>query len=99
MPTVFVRPRARIDIGEIWDYIAEDSETQANTFVDRMSAKFKLLAQQPELGRMRDDLMTALRSFPFERYVIFYRAIPGGVEVVRVLHGARDVEAQFHSGK
>lgn len=99
MSTVRVRPRARIDIGEIWDYIAEDSEDQSDAFVDRLDAKFKLLAQQPELGRMRDDLMTRLRSFPFERYVIFCRAITHGIEVVRVVHGARDVEAQFHPGK
>lgn len=80
MPSFVVRPRARIDIDGIWDYIAEDSDAQADAFVDRMTAKFKLLARQPELGRMRDDLMTKLRSFPFERYVIFYRTsyIDGG---------------------
>ncbi len=95
MPNIVLRPCARI-IDGIWDYIAEDSEAQADAFVDRMAAKFKLLARQPELGRMRDDLMTKLRSFPFERYIIFYRTIASGIEVVRVPHSARDVEAQFH---
>jgi toxin ParE1/3/4 len=99
MPTVIVRPRARIDIDGIWEYIAEDSEAQADIFVDRLAAKFKLLAGNPELGRLRDDLMPQLRSFPFERYVIFYRATSLGIEVLRVLHGARDVEAQFHPGQ
>ena len=37
-----------------------------------------------------------LRSFPFGRYVIFYLALPGGIEIVRVLHGARDLDAIFH---
>jgi len=96
MPTIIVRPLARFDISGIWEYIAEDSETQADAFVDRLSSKFNLLAGRPELGRMRVDLMAQLRSFPFERYVIFYRTISNGVEVIRVLHGARDVEAQFH---
>jgi toxin ParE1/3/4 len=97
MPPVIVRPRARIDISEIWEYIAEDSEAQADIFVDRLAAKFELLAGRPELGRTRDELILQLRSFPFERYIIFYRATSRGIEVIRVLHGARDVEAQFHS--
>lgn len=96
MPRFVVRPRARIDIDGIWDYIAEDSVAQADAFVDRMTAKFKLLAHQPDLGRPRDDLMPNLRSFPFERYIIFHLPISDGIELVRVLHGARDVEAQFH---
>lgn len=96
MSTVIVRPLARIDIGGIWEYIAENSEAQADIFVDRLAAKFKLLAGRPELGRMRDELMLQLRSFPFERYVIYYRTTSVGIEVIRVLHGARDVEAQFH---
>ena len=62
-----------------------------------MIVKFKLLAREPGLGRVRDDLMPELQSFPFERYVIFYRRVHKGIEVVRVLHSARDVGAQFHS--
>lgn len=98
MPRFVVRPRARIDIDGIWDYIADDSEAQADAFVDRMAAKFKLLARQPELGRPRDDLMPNLRSFPLERYIIFYCPVSSGIEVIRVLHSARDVEAQIHPG-
>jgi toxin ParE1/3/4 len=96
MPHFVVRPRARIDIDGIWDYIADDSVAQADAVVDRMASKFKLLARQPDLGRPRNDLMPDLRSFPFERYIIFYRPFVDGIEVLRVLHGARDVEAQFH---
>lgn len=99
MPTFTVRPLARIDIDEIWDFIAEDNQSQADTFVDRMSLKFKLLSREPGLGRLRDELMPELQSFPFERYVIFYRRIRSGIEVVRVLHGARVVEAQFRAGR
>ena len=98
MPVVTIRPRARIDIAEIWEYIAEDSEAQADIFIDRFDGQFQLLAIQPGLGRMREELLAGLRSFPFERYVIFYREIHNGVEIVRLLHGARDVDAQFSSG-
>lgn len=60
--------------------------------------KFKLLSAQPGIGRVRDDLMPELQSFPFERYVIFYRKVSGGIEIIRVLHSARDVGAQFQHG-
>ncbi|MCY0910819.1 type II toxin-antitoxin system RelE/ParE family toxin [Massilia antarctica] len=95
MPAVVVRPRARIDLGAIWDFIAQDSVTHADAFIDGLNKKFKLLAQRPELGPVRVDLMPDLRSFPYQRYVIFYRPIHSGVEVVRVLHTARNVEAQL----
>lgn len=97
MPTVFLRPRAQDDITEIWGYIAEDSELQADAFVDRLDAKFRLLAQQPGLGRIRDEVAAGLRSFPVGRYVIFFETSQDGIAVVRVLHSARDLDAQFDS--
>lgn len=75
--------------------IAEDSEAQADAFIDRFDSHFRLLSLQPKLGRRRDELLTGLHSFPFERNVIFYTSILEGIEVVRVLHSARDVVAQF----
>ena len=95
MPVIIKRPRARSDLAEIWDYIADDNETRADAFVDTIDSKFHLLAGQPDIGRVRNDLADGMRSFPVGRYVIFYRVVPKGVEIVRVLHGARDVDALF----
>lgn len=95
MPVVLLRPRAQDDIADIWGYIAEDSELQADAFVDRLDAKFQLLARQPGLGRVREELASGLRSFPVGRYVIFYESISDGIAVARVLHSARDLDAQF----
>jgi len=61
----------------------------------RLSAKFHLLAEQPMLGRSRDELAPGLRSIPLGRYVIFYEVIPDGISIVRVLHGARDLGSLF----
>jgi toxin ParE1/3/4 len=47
------------------------------------------------MGRARDELMPGIRSFPFGRYVIFYMLHPGSLDVVRLLHSARDVDAIF----
>ncbi len=95
MAVIVLQPRANADLSDIWQFIAEDSDDQADAFIDLIDQKFELLAQQAGLGRRRDELAEGLRSFAVGRYVIFYLAIPGGVQIVRVLHGARDIEAAF----
>jgi toxin ParE1/3/4 len=92
---IILQPCAKADLVEIWEFIADDSDTQADAFIDLIDQKFQLLARQSGLGRRRDELAEGLRSFPVGRYVIFYLAIPGGVKIVRVLHGARDIEVAF----
>jgi toxin ParE1/3/4 len=47
------------------------------------------------MGRRRDELAPGLRSFPAGRYVIFYLPLTDGVDIVRVLHGSRDIETVF----
>ena len=95
MPRVVRRPLAEADILEIWDYIAEDSIGAADDWVDRLDEQFKLLATQPKMGRTRDELAAEVRSFPFGRYVIFYVPLDDGIDVIRVLHGSRDIDALF----
>ena len=48
------------------------------------------------MGRSRPELARNVRSFPVGKYVIFYVALVDGVEVVRVLHGARDIDSIMH---
>ena len=55
------------------------------------------LAKHPELGRRREELAPGIRSLPFRRYVVFYRLSPTSLLIVRVLHGARDVESVLES--
>jgi len=95
MARVTRRPLAAADILDIWDHIAEDSLDQADRWVDNLDEKLKLIATQPLIGRAREDLAAGMRSFPSGRYVIFYAPIDGGIDVVRVLHSARDIDAAF----
>ena len=95
MARITRRPLAAADILDIWDHIAEDSVEQADRWVDKLDEKFRLIATQPLMGRGRGDLAADVRSFPFGRYVIFYEPIEDGIDVVRVLHGARDIDAIF----
>jgi toxin ParE1/3/4 len=95
MARVFRRPLAATDIAEIWDYMAEDSIGRADAWVDRLDDKLRLLATQPLMWRIREELASGLRSLSFGRYVVFYQPINDGIDVVRVLHSARDIDAQF----
>jgi toxin ParE1/3/4 len=93
------RPLAETDILEIWDYIADDSLAAADRWVDQLGEQFRVLATQPMMGRARDELVPGVRSFPFGHYVVFYMPLDDGIDVVRVLHGARDIDAAFNPGQ
>ena len=92
MGRVTRRPLAAVDILDVWDQIAEDSLEQADRRIDNLDEKLKLIATQPLMGRARGELAAGMRSFPFGRYIIFYAPVDGGIDVVRVLHSARDVD-------
>jgi len=68
---------------------------EADAWVDRLDTKLHLLSPQPLMGRSRDELSPGVRSLPFGRYVIRYLPLADGIDVVRVLHSARDIEAIF----
>jgi len=95
MARVTRRPQAEADILEIWDYIAEDSLVDADRWVDGLDAKLALWATQPMMGRNRGELAPGVRSFAFGRYVVFFQPLLDGIDVVRVLHGSRDIDASF----
>jgi toxin ParE1/3/4 len=44
---------------------------------------------------VREELGPGIRGYPIERYVVLYRTTDAGVEIVHVLHGARDIETMF----
>lgn len=64
----------------------------------RAEETFRLLADHPGMGKLagyRNPILEDIRVFPlkqFPNHLIFYRALKAGIEVVRVLHGARDIE-------
>jgi toxin ParE1/3/4 len=86
-------PQAEIDLTLIWDFIAHDNVRAADTLLVRIEAAFDMLAENPLAGRARDDLAPKIRSLPVGNYIIFYLALSDGIEVVRVLHGRRDIDS------
>lgn len=80
---------ARHDRLEVWLHIAADNLSAADRLLDEIDEKLLMLANAPNLGRAREDLAPGIRYFPVSRYLIFYTHDPGGIIVVRILHGAR----------
>ena len=95
MPQICISPRAGSDLIEIWSYIADDSTANADSFIDKLYETIQLLANQPGSGRRREELAPGILSLPFGRYIIFYRASQDSIEIIRVLHGARDIQTIF----
>lgn len=90
-----VSDAASADLEEIWLYIAQDDPDAADRCIRTIVSRFPTLASMPHMGRHREELSAELRSFPVDNFVIFYRPMDGGIEVVRVLHGARDSPPLF----
>ncbi len=95
MARLILAPEARQDLHEIRDYIAKNNPDAARRVVRRVRDVARMIASAPAMGRERPELGVDLRSFVADRYVLFYRPLEGevGIELARVLHGARDVEA------
>jgi toxin ParE1/3/4 len=87
--------QAQRDLDEIWLFIAEDNPDAADRFHDLLLSKFLTLAGQPSIGRSRRELQPNMYGFPVGNYVIFYRETSQHIEIIRVLHGARDIENLF----
>jgi toxin ParE1/3/4 len=97
--TIFRRAAARPDLVDIFVFLSRHSGPVAHRFLESAERTFQRLLESPGLGGLADfgeaDLAT-LRVFPvrdFRNYPIFYRPVEGGIEIVRVLHGSRDIEA------
>jgi len=94
-------PQAVEDLHEIADFLAAHDRDAARKLVDALKSRCQALGERPEMGRIRDELTPGLRSSVVGKYLIFYRAGPKkqGVEVIRVLHGARDLPRLFGSAE
>lgn len=83
-------PQAEHDLQEIADYIALDDPRAADKQLHRFAASFRRLGEFPELGTAHDDVRPGMRLLPVGPYLILYRIAEKGVEIVRVIHGARE---------
>ncbi len=102
IPLVTQRPRARRDLLEQFVYFGEESSVElAERYIAAIDEVCDMLVKQPNAGVAYDSGIAGLegmRRFPirgFENYLMFYVPHPGGIDVVRILHGARDIDSLF----
>ena len=95
MTPYLITPLAEGDLEGIWQYIARDNRTAADRVLTTFRDKFLMLANRPLLGERREDLRPNLRAFSVGKYVIYYRPAEGEIEIIRVVHSARDVRILF----
>jgi toxin ParE1/3/4 len=62
-------------------------------WIDKIEEKCKLIATTPEFGERRPEYGADIRSSVVGRYVIFYRPMKDGIEVIRVIAGDRDIRS------
>jgi toxin ParE1/3/4 len=96
MAEILLDRAAKADLLEIWEYIAEDNPAAADRVLDQIWEAFRVIARFPMAGTARPELAPDLRSYSVKKtYVVFFRAVQGGIQIVRVLHGRRDINAIF----
>ncbi|MBP6002441.1 MAG: type II toxin-antitoxin system RelE/ParE family toxin [Pyrinomonadaceae bacterium] len=95
MSKYIITREAEVDISEILAFIAADNFDAALNLYDRLIELFEMLADNKFAGRERPELKEDLRSFPEGNYLVFYRKWAGKIAIVRVIHGARDLDEIF----
>jgi len=92
---VLKKSKALRDLTKNGRYLAKENPLVAERFLVAAERTFGELARHPHLGRERHfQRRTGMRSWRvdgFDDYLIFYRPILDGVEIYRVIHGARDL--------
>jgi len=92
---VFLSEQADADLLQIYRYLSERSAAAAQSVVSEIDRKLQNLGDFPFIGRDRSMLSQGIRSVVAYPYVIFYLVESDRIVVVRVLHGRRDIDAEF----
>jgi toxin ParE1/3/4 len=85
------------DLESISSYFADVNIEAGEKFLEGFSKRCKQLVSFPNIGRSYDSLQLGLRGLPLEGYIILYRAINDGVEIVRVVNGRQDLRLLFNN--
>jgi toxin ParE1/3/4 len=97
-PRIVVKhPAALRDLIDIADFLARDSLQVADRFLAKAEQTFERLSRMPGIGEpfgVKDPRLAGVRRAPitrFKRHLVYYRPVEGGIEVLRVIHGARNI--------
>jgi toxin ParE1/3/4 len=90
-----LRPKAAADIAAIAEKIAVDHPSAAANWIETVQGRCQLLGDNPEMCTLRNDIRSGLRVATVGNYLILYQAVDRDADIVRVLHGARDLKRIF----
>jgi toxin ParE1/3/4 len=83
--------QAEADLDELWAHIAANNPDAADRMVDAILEGSRVHVRFPGMGLSREDLRPGPRCFVVSPYIVFYRPIDDTIEVLRIVHGARDI--------
>ena len=99
MKRFILTPLAEQDLNEIWDYIGSDSVEAASRVLDKIEAAIDRITEHPGLGHLREDLADSRHRFYLVySYLIVFRPGTEPLQIIRIIHAARDVQTILNLG-
>jgi toxin ParE1/3/4 len=99
MPQYVINVLASRDLNEIADYFAENSLEAGDRFFRTFNSKCNQLVTFPNSGKSYETIYPGLRGLSLEGYIIFYRILDEGIEILRVVSGRRNLSSLFEETK
>ncbi|MCP4565175.1 MAG: type II toxin-antitoxin system RelE/ParE family toxin [Bosea sp.] len=91
MSFVHYSKRAKQDLLDIWLWIARDNAGLADAVLDCIERRANKLSQHREIGAARPEIGEGARGLVVERWLVLYRLVDSGVQIVRIVDGTRDL--------
>lgn len=85
--------RAEVDLRHIWIHVAEQNFPAADRLWDRLHRAIELLARNRFMGEKLGNTVPGVRQFSVGSYVVFFKPVPNGIRLLRVVHASRDIRS------
>ena len=97
MKPVRITPKADHDVDEIYEWLHRENPARANRFLEAVDQTIQAVSQMPGIGSRRYahiPLMPGMRMVKvkqFERYLLFYLERNEFIDIIRIVHSARNL--------
>jgi toxin ParE1/3/4 len=98
MSNLIISPSASRDLNQIADYFLEVNLEAGEKLFQEFNKKCQKLAMFPNMGRSYSQIRDDLRGLPLDGYIILYKVIDDGIEILRIVSGRQDLESLFADG-